>query len=160
MSIQWNKMSFVELFICVAIPLLAGGISSALTRNSMVTFVRVAKPPFAPPGWLFPIAWTILYIMMGIASFAIQNSYHELRMYAIALYFVQLIFNFTWSLIFFRAGTYTFAAIWLGIMLVMIITLVIMCRQISMLAFWLLLPYAVWCCYALYLNVGIAVLNR
>lgn len=160
MNIEWNKRTVLELIICIAIPVLVGCISSALTRNAQIAFVRVAKPPLAPPGWLFPVVWTVLYIAMGLASFLIFESDAYYSRTAICVYVVQLIFNFFWSLIFFRAGTYTFAAIWLGILWVMVVALIVMSIKISGIAFFLLLPYGLWCTFALYLNIGIAVLNK
>ena len=59
MKIQWKK-----LILCIAIPLAAGGLAGLLTRNSMETFQSLNKPALSPPGWLFPIVWTILYILM------------------------------------------------------------------------------------------------
>ena len=69
MKIQWKK-----LIICIAIPLLVGGLSALLTQSSMETFEMVNKPPLSPPGWLFPVVWTILYVLMGIASYLVLTS--------------------------------------------------------------------------------------
>ena len=60
MKIQWKK-----LIVCLAVPLAVGGLSALLTRGSMETFEAIAKPPLAPPGWLFPVVWTVLYVLMG-----------------------------------------------------------------------------------------------
>ena len=77
----------------------------------------------------------------------------------IMLYVVQLAFNFIWSLIFFRMDAYIFAAIWLGILIFLIVALIVNTSKYSMPAMLMLIPYAGWCCFAMYLNIGVAVLN-
>ena len=69
MKIQWKK-----LCICILIPLLVGGIAGFISQDGMNTFQHLAKPPLSPPGWLFPVVWTILYLLMGIASYLILTS--------------------------------------------------------------------------------------
>ena len=63
MKIQWKT-----LLICVAIPLAVGGLAGLLSRGGMEVFASLEKPPLSPPGWLFPVVWTVLYVLMGIAS--------------------------------------------------------------------------------------------
>lgn len=103
----------------VALPLIVGAISALLTGNAMDSYQVMNQPPLAPPAWLFPIAWTILYILMGLGSYflllAPAESIEKKRAKCIAMivYFIQLCFNFVWSLIFFDAKQYTFAFVWL-----------------------------------------------
>lgn len=123
--IEWNIKTVVLLIVMIIIPLLVGGISSFMTKDAMSAFDSMNKPPLAPPGWLFPIAWTILYVLMGIASFCIIKSDSKCRIKGIIIYIIQLITNFFWSIIFFDVKAYTFAAIWLGALLIMIIALII-----------------------------------
>ena len=68
------RINTKRLLLSVALPLLVGGLAGLLTRNSMETFAMVKKPPLAPPAWLFPVAWTILYTLMGIASYLVWES--------------------------------------------------------------------------------------
>lgn len=157
--IVWNAWTVVTLIICIAIPLIVGAISSFLTQDAMMSFESMNKPPLAPPGWLFPVAWTILYILMGVASFLIYKSNSEARYMGLLIYMVQLVFNFVWSLIFFKYESYWFAAVWLAVLLVMIIALMMNTSKYSLAAMFMLLPYAAWCCFAMYLNVGIAMRN-
>lgn len=96
MKKQWKTLIF-----CIAVPLAVGGLSALLTRNSMQTFDSINKPRLAPPGWLFPVAWTILYILMGIASYLVITS-RKPNGSALITYGLQLIFNFFWSIIFFN----------------------------------------------------------
>ena len=84
--IEWHVSTVIELIICIAIPLLVGVLAAFFTKDAMLTFNTMAKPPLAPPAWLFPVAWTILYILMGIASFLILNSRNEGRAMGLMLY--------------------------------------------------------------------------
>ena len=157
MNIDFKKILKVGLFI--AIPLLIGGLSALITMGNMQLFDSINKPPLAPPKWLFPVAWTILYIMMGIASYFLYKADSEEGREALVLYGIQLFFNFWWSIIFFNLKAYWFAAIWLFIMWIIILILLIKSKKIDVRSFWLLLPYFLWTTFAFYLNVGIAILN-
>ena len=154
-----NTGALIVLIVFIAIPLAVGVVSALLTRDAMVMFNSMNKPPFAPPAWLFPVAWTILYILMGISCFLIFASNDEDRYTGLMLYAFQLVVNFTWSLIFFRLDAYVFAAVWLAILIIMIVALIINTSRYSKAAMIMLLPYLAWCCFAMYLNVGIAILN-
>ncbi len=155
MKIQWKK-----LIICIAIPLAVGGLSALLTRNSMETFNRLNQPPLSPPAWLFPVVWTILYVLMGIASYIVLTSGKPYRAQtALTLYGIQLFFNFCWSIIFFNWEMYLFAFIWLLIMWVLIILTTMLFYRIERKAGYLMIPYIVWVTFAAYLNLGIYILN-
>ena len=159
------KRKIITAAICIAVPVLAGLLSSVLTGDAMGKFADFVKPPLAPPAWLFPVAWTILYVMMGLASYFIiiaptrtkQDKFE--RKVAVIVYLAQLAFNFVWTPIFFLAGDYFFALVWLIIMWLMIVVLMFWARHRSMTAVWLLLPYALWCLFAMYLNASIMILN-
>ena len=157
MNIDFKKILKVGLFI--AIPLLIGGLSALITMGNMQLFDSINKPPLAPPKWLFPVVWTILYIMMGIASYFLYKADSEEGREALVLYGIQLFFNFWWSIIFFNLKAYWFAAIWLFTMWIIILILLIKSKKIDVRAFWLLIPYFLWTTFAFYLNVGIAILN-
>ena len=157
MNIDFKKILKVGLFI--AIPVLIGGLSALITMGNMQLFDSINKPPLAPPKWLFPVAWTILYIMMGIASYFLYKADSEEGREALVLYGIQLFFNFWWSIIFFNLKAYWFAAIWLFTMWIIILILLIKSKKIDIRSFWLLLPYFLWTTFAFYLNVGIAILN-
>ena len=157
MNIDFKKILKVGLFI--AIPVLIGGLSALITMGNMQLFDSINKPPLAPPKWLFPVVWTILYIMMGIASYFLYKADSEEGREALVLYGIQLFFNFWWSIIFFNLKAYWFAAIWLFTMWIIILILLIKSKKIDVRSFWLLLPYFLWTTFAFYLNVGIAILN-
>lgn len=156
MKIKWKT-----LWIAIAIPLAVGGISALLTMNGMETFSALQKPPLSPPAWLFPVVWTVLYVLMGIASYlVITASAPKMQIEkALQLYGLQLFFNFFWSLIFFGMGQYWFAFVWLLVLWVLIILTTIAFYRISKPAAYLMIPYLLWVTFAAYLNGAIAVLN-
>ena len=157
MNLDLKKIG--KIILAIIIPLAVGGLSALITMNQMELFETVAKPPLAPPRWLFPVAWTILYILMGIASYLLYIADTQEGREALVLYGVQLFFNFFWSIIFFNLEAYWFALIWLFIMWIIILLLLIKSRKVDERAFWLLLPYFIWTTFAFYLNFGIAILN-
>lgn len=152
----------ITMIICVAIPVCVGLVSGFLTKNNMVVFDRINKPPLTPPSMVFPIAWAILYVMMGVASyFAITNCADgSQKLTMLVPYAAQLILNFAWSLIFFNAEAYGVAFVCLVFMQILIIRTAIYYLSVSKLAFFMMLPYIVWVTFAGYLNLGIIVLNR
>lgn len=155
MKIQWKK-----LIICILIPLAVGGLSAWLTRNSMESFDNLAKPPLSPPGWLFPVVWSILFVLMGIASYLVLVSDKPARAKtALTVYGIQLAFNFFWSIIFFNFEMYLFAFVWLMILWLLIILTTVLFWRIDKRAGYLMLPYLVWVTFAAYLNFGIYLLN-
>lgn len=150
------------LFICVAIPLIVGGMSALLTRNSMEMFEMITKPPLAPPGWLFPVVWTILYTLMGISTYLILTSdaSQEEIGEAIRLYAYQLLVNFLWPTFFFNFQWYFFALLWLILLWVLVFLMIRKFASISKLAAYMNIPYLIWLTFAGYLNAGIWWLNR
>ena len=155
------KIRFKTFTACIALPLAVGGLSAFLTKNSMNTFKELKKPPFSPPGWLFPIVWTILFVCMGIASYRIVlTEWSRDRSKALMLYGIQLAVNFVWPLLFFRAEKYVLSFACLALLWYLVYECHAAFRMISGKAAALLVPYLVWLTYAGYLNFGICVLNR
>lgn len=150
------------LLICIAIPLIVGIVAALLTRNSMEVFVTVEKPPLAPPAWLFSVAWTILYILMGISSYIILTSdaSREEIESAIKIYTYQLIVNFLWPTFFFNFGWYLFSFLWLIFLWILVFIMIRKFYEINKVAAYLNVPYIVWLTFAGYLNAGIWLLNR
>ena len=156
----------LRIALAIVIPLGGGLLVSLLTINAMSQFNTLKQPPLAPPAWLFPVAWTILYILMGVASYLIYRAWekgkkaekHCARI-ALMLYGVQLVFNFIWTPIFFNLGLYWVAFAVLMIMWVLEVILLAGIFRLSRGAFWCLLPYLLWTTFAAYLNVAIAILN-
>ena len=156
-----GKINFKTLLIFVAIPLLVGGISALITMDSMQYFELLEKPPLSPPGWLFPVVWTVLYVLMGIASYLVVSSGAEpqVKIHALKVYFLQLAFNFLWSIFFFNLELYGFSFVWLLTLLFLIVISTVRFWRIDRRAGILMIPYILWVTFAGYLNLGIALLN-
>ena len=140
-----------------------GRLSAWLIRDGMTQYNNMAKPALSPPSWLFPIVWTILFILMGIGSAIVwQNREQdpEAAGAALRIYGAQLVVNFFWSIIFFNMQAYLFAFIWLVLLWLMIIIMIIEFRKISPAAAWLQLPYLLWVTFAGYLTFAVWLLNR
>lgn len=149
------------LLINVFIPLAVGGLSALLTMDSMESFERINQPPLSPPGRLFPVVWTVLYILMGIAAYLVSTSDKPKKQKntALLVYGIQLLFNFFWSIIFFGREDYLFAFIWLVILWGLILASTVLFYRISKPAGILLIPYLLWVSFAGYLNFAIYLLN-
>ncbi|MBQ0083731.1 MAG: tryptophan-rich sensory protein [Clostridiales bacterium] len=155
------KIKKLPLIIGIIVPLAVGGLSALLTMEGMKSFEIINKPPFSPPRIAFPIVWTILYILMGIASYLVYTarSPEDKKTSALLFYGVQLVFNFFWSIIFFNMEAYLFAFVWLLIMIALIVVTTVKFYKINKWAGYLMIPYIVWCCIAAYLNFGVYLLN-
>ena len=156
------KLNKWLLIKCITIPLAVGALAGILSGGGMRKFAELNKPPLSPPGWLFPVVWTVLYLLMGISSYLICTSGAEKKEIteAITLYFYQLVVNFLWPIFFFNFGWYLFSFFWLLLLWVMIVLLIKSFGQISKLAAYLLVPYLLWVSFAGYLNLGLWWLNR
>lgn len=117
------------------------------------------KPPLSPPGILFPIVWTILFILMGISIYRIvMTEDYEVDSLRI-LYFTQLIINALWTPIFFGLNAYLFAFIWLLLLLTLVVIMTFKFYKLDRISSYLLIPYIIWLLFAGYLNLGIYILN-
>ena len=156
------KRKFVVSYIIgVLIPLAVGALSALLTMGNMDLYAQgILKPPLAPPGWLFPVVWTVLYALMGISSTMIWLSPPSAeRNKALNLYIAQLIVNFFWSLIFFNAQAFGFAALWLILLWVLVALMILQFWKVNRTAALLQIPYLIWLTFAAYLNIAIWILN-
>ncbi|MDE7268287.1 MAG: tryptophan-rich sensory protein [Lachnospiraceae bacterium] len=148
--------------ISVAIALAVGALSAFLTRNNVNIYRYINKPAFAPPAIVFPIVWTILYVLMGISSARIwlQKENHPFEvMDALLSYAIQLILNFFWAIIFFNMQTFLFAFIWLVVLWVAILKMIFKFSLLDKIAAYLNIPYVLWVTFAGYLNFMIYLLN-
>lgn len=155
------KINKKLLIKCIAVPLLVGIVAALISGGGMETYGELNQPPLAPPGWLFPIVWTVLYTLMGIASYLVLTSggdTKEIRK-AITVYAYQLIVNFLWPTFFFNFGWYLFAFIWLVLLWVLVLIMIIQFYQLSGPAAYLMIPYLLWITFAGYLNLAIWWLN-
>ena len=149
------------LFKCIAIPLLVGTIAALLTGGGMEMFEMIEKPPLSPPGWLFPVVWTILYTLMGISSYLILTSGAAQKEIdkAISIYGYQLVVNFLWPTFFFNLEWYLFSFIWLILLWILVLIMILRFYQIDKRAAWLNVPYLAWLTFAGYLNFAIWILK-
>ena len=150
---------FLPYIFSVALSLGIGGFSAFLTKNSMPIYSAINRPKLSPPPELFPIVWSVLFVLMGIAAALIWCSNGSQLNSALLFYGTQLVFNFCWSLIFFNFREYFAAFIWLIVLLVLIIITTIKFFKINKFAGWLMIPYITWVSFAGYLNFMIWVLN-
>lgn len=158
---MWNKIK--PYIISILIALGVGGLSALVTRDNMDIYDRIITPPLAPPGFLFPIVWTVLYTLMGISSARIyleEKEGNKLAADALKVYALQLAVNFFWSIIFFNFEAFLFAFIWLLLLWVLIIIMIRRFYAIDPLAAYLQIPYLLWVTFAAYLNFAIYILNR
>lgn len=155
------KRSRKSLLVCLLIPVAVGSLSALLTRGSMQAFLALNKPPLSPPGWLFPVVWTVLYVCMGLASyFALKSTAPpQERRSALTLYGVQLFFNFLWPIIFFYLQQYLLAFFWLLALWLLIYVTLHAFIKLDKRAGLLLIPYIAWVTFAGYLNFGVFLLN-
>ena len=158
---MWKKWK--PYIISVAIALGVGALAAFFTRNSMDIYGALNQPPLAPPSWIFPVVWIILYTLMGISSAMvwIKGEGNGIdTTFPLKIYTVQLVFNFLWSIVFFNLRWYLFAYIWLMLLWVLIIVMIVQFRRISRIAGNLQIPYLLWVTFASYLNLMIYILNR
>ena len=115
------------------------------------------KPSFNPPDWIFAPVWTTLYLMMSIA---IWNFWHNKKdLNTVCIYFIHLVFNTTWSIVFFVFHKIFLALVVLIVLILLIIILIIRFRRVNMISYYLMIPYLLWCFYALLLNFSLLILN-
>lgn len=154
-----HKIKWGKLILCIIIPLAVGFLTSLLTRSNMHIYESLNKPPLAPPGTIFPIAWSILYVLMGIGSYLVLVQNDTMKKGALVVYGLQLAVNFSWPLIFFNTELYFLALLVLIILWLLVFVMIVAFLQVDVKAAWLQYPYLVWITYAAYLNLGIVILN-
>lgn len=148
------------LIIALAIPLAVGGLS-ALLSGGMDTYKTLNQPPLSPPGWIFPVVWSVLYLLMGYGSYRVYTSdspQPEVKK-ALTAYGIQLFLNFLWSPVFFGLQWYWVAFVLLVLLWIAIYLTMHLFGQIDDTAENLLIPYLLWVTFAGYLNLGTALLN-
>lgn len=148
-----------RLLIALAVPLAVGALSAFASGSFSEQYAVVNKPPLSPPGWVFPVVWTLLYLAMGYASYLVMTVGGRDAKDALTVYYVQLALNFLWPILFFRFRLYTFAIFELILLIAAVTVMVIRFSHVDERAGYLTLPYLIWLCFALYLNIGVAVLN-
>ena len=152
-----NKILSFFLFALVTFSAsLIGGLATIGFKEPWYSLL--IKPSFNPPDWIFGPVWTTLYSMMTIA---IWNFWHNKNrnMNTVYIYFIHLITNTTWSIVFFVFHNMVMALIVLIILIALIINLILRFKPVTMISVYLMIPYLLWCCFALILNFNLILLN-
>ena len=138
-----------------------GALSGWLTRGGAERYAHmIVKPPLSPPGPVFPAVWAVLFALMGAGAARVWlTPAGPARTRALGMFGVQLAFNFCWSLIFFNAGAYGFALLWLAVLWGLILGMLLVFRKVDRAAALLQVPYLLWVSFAGYLNFGVWALN-
>ena len=152
-----NKfLTFILFFFITYSASLIGGLATINFKEPW--YSQLIKPSFNPPDWIFAPVWTTLYLMMTVAIWFYWHSKNR-NMNTVYIYFIHLIFNTTWSIIFFVVHNILLALIVLIMLIVLIIILIIRFKRVNLLSVYLMIPYLLWCCFALILNTSLLILN-
>ncbi len=152
-----NKfLSFIIFAITTYLASFIGGIATYTSKEPW--YSSLTKSSFNPPDWVFTPVWTTLYLFMTIAIWSAwqKNNYNINLVY---IYLIHLFFNTTWSIVFFVFHNIFLALINLIILISLIILLMVKFKTVSKLSFYIMIPYLLWCCYALILNTTLFILN-
>ena len=147
----------IKRIIYSLLPIIGGAIVGLITSGYM-DYNDIVKPPLSPPGIVFPIVWTILYILMGISYFIAtkdNNDSKELDQ----IYLLQLLVNFLWPIIFFVLKMYFTAFLWIILLIILVIVMIKELLKVNKVSSYLQIPYLIWLLFATYLNFGITLLN-
>lgn len=154
-----KKINWKRLIIITIITFLVGSFFSFFTMNNMSVFKELEKP-INVPAIIFPIVWSILYLLMSISCYIITESNDKNKDKAVIWYGINLVVNSLWSLIFFGFGTYLLSFIWIILLLIIVIIMMAKFYNINKKAAYLNILYILWIIFAGYLNFGIYLLNR
>ena len=152
-----NKyLTFILFFIITFSASLIGGLATVSFKEPW--YSTLIKPSFNPPDWVFGPVWTILYLMMTIAIWSYWHSKNK-NMNTVYIYFIHLVFNSAWSIVFFVYHNIFLALIVLLILISLILVLIVRFRRVKKMSSYLMVPYLLWTIFALILNVSILILN-
>ena len=156
-----NKPTVRQYAFFVALSEAVGIFSGLFSREGTALYAQIAnKPPLAPPGWVFPVVWTILYALMGISAARVWAApKSQARSRGLNLFIAQLIVNFFWSPIFFNARAYGLALAWLLLLWVLVGLMILQFRKVDKTAALLQIPYLLWLTFAAYLNWAVWQMN-
>lgn len=145
---------FIKNAFYILLPIILGSLVGLIISNFM-DYETLVKPPLAPPKIVFPIAWSVIYILMGIAYFLYRKKTDEIN----KIYYVQLVVNLLWSIIFFVFKFRFIAIIWIVLLDVLIVLTMKEFNKHRKISSYLFIPYLLWCLFATYLTIGIFILN-
>lgn len=159
MKLDKSKLKVYGVFLLITGAV--GGLSALLTNMGMESYKAAEKPPLTPPDIVFPIVWSVLFTLMAISAARVwltDNS--RLRNHAMIVYFIQLFFNFFWSVLFFNFEAYGLAFLWIIGLWLLILLMIVKFYQADKIAGLLQIPYLLWVTFAAYLNYMVFQLNK
>ena len=157
MNMLKNKfLSFTLFFIITFSASFIGSLASISYKEPW--YSELVKSNYNPPDWIFAPVWSTLYLMMTLAIWFFYHS-KKRDMNTIYIYFIHIVFNTTWSIVFFGFHQILLALIVLLILISLIIILILRFKRINLASYYLMIPYLLWCCYALFLNFNLLILN-
>ena len=154
------REKYLPYIISIAAALAVGGLSALVTSGKMQEYESLVRPPLAPPGWVFPVVWTLLFVLMGVSAALVWQSRSPERGDALFVYGAQLVVNFLWSIFFFSFGARLLAFFWLVFLLLLVLLMTSRFSRISKLSAKIQIPYILWLFFAGYLNLAMYLLNK
>lgn len=149
-------MSLLKKAFYIFLPVILGSLVGFIISGS-IDYSGLLKPPLSPPSWLFPVMWTIIYLLMGISYYIFKKDDDSILVSRI--YYIQLIVNLLWSIIFFTLKLRLLAVLWIIILDVLVIWMIYLFFYKRRISAYLNIPYMIWILFATYLTIGIYVLN-
>ena len=157
MNMLKNKFFSLILFSIITFSAsFIGGLTSISFKEPW--YSQLIKSDINPPDWIFAPVWTTLYLMMTLAIWFFWHS-KKRDTNTVYIYFIHIVFNTTWSIVFFGLHQIFLALIILMILILLIIILIIRFKRVNFVSYYLMIPYLLWCCYALFLNFNLYLLN-
>lgn len=152
------KINYKKLILFIIIPIVIGSIIGLIT-NSGSNYNNLNQPSFAPPGFIFPIVWTILYGLMGVSLYIISESNNYNKYTAFVAFIFQIIVNYLWSFLFFTFNLRLLSFLWILLLIYLVIKMLKIFYSISKWSSYLQIPYLLWLIYAAFLNLFVYLLN-
>lgn len=154
------NMIILKYFIpCLILSIGTGALSGLIISGDIYYYTLLDKPPLSPPPFVFPVVWTVIYILIGIAHYIVHISHSEAREAALKSYYAQLLVNFLWPILFFKLKLLFVSAAWIILLIVLTVKTAKRFSGINKTAGTLFVPYIVWLVFAAYLNIGVWALN-
>ncbi|MDD4164849.1 MAG: tryptophan-rich sensory protein [Eubacteriales bacterium] len=148
------------LLISILISVGVGAFAGIITTGTVDFYDEIQLPGLSPPSFVFPIVWSVLYILMGVSAYMVYSSEAKSKNTALKIYGVQLLLNSIWPLIFFNMRRCLFAFVIIVFLWAMIFLMMVLFWKINKKAALLQIPYILWVSYAAYLNISICILNN
>ena len=153
------KNKFISFVLFFFITFSASFVGRLVTISSKEPwYSQLIKSNYNPPDWIFAPVWITLYLMMTIAIWLFWHSKNR-DLNTIYIYFIHIVFNTTWSIVFFGLHQIFTALVVLLLLIFLIITLILKFKRVNLISYYLMFPYLLWTLYALFLNINLLVLN-